>query len=108
MSEIDEVIVYGKVPRRSIAIPTITGGTFSPGFIYVVKRKDGTKELNLVVETKDVEKKGDLREEEKLKIKYAEIFFKNLSEEGYDVKFRAQLKNDEMKPLVSETASAAE
>lgn len=78
MSEIDEVIVYGKVPRRSIAIPTITGGTFSPGFIYVVKRKDGTKELNLVVETKDVEKKGDLREEEKLKIKYAEIFFKKI------------------------------
>lgn len=61
-----------------------------------------------MVETKDVEKKGDLREEEKLKIKCAEIFFKNLSEEGYDVKFRAQLKNDEMKTLVSETASAAE
>ena len=108
MSEIDEVIVYGKVPRRSIAIPTITGGTFSPDFIYVVKRKDGTKELNLVVETKDVEKKSDLRKEEELKIKCAQIFFKNLSDEGYDVKFRAQLKNDEMKTIVSETASATE
>ena len=108
MSEIDEVIVYGKVPRRSIAIPTITGGTFSPDFIYVVKRKDGTKELNLVVETKDVETKSDLRKEEELKIKCAEIFFQNLSDEGYDVKFRAQLKNDEMKTLVAETASATE
>src|SRR5699024_1043074 len=29
-TDIEEVIVYGKIPRNSIAIPTITGGMYSP------------------------------------------------------------------------------
>lgn len=56
-TDIDEVVVYGKIPRRSIAIPTTTGGMYSPDFMYVVKRKSGGKELNLIVETKDIENK---------------------------------------------------
>lgn len=40
-TDIDEVVVYGKIPRRSIAIPTTTGGMYSPDFMYVVKRKSG-------------------------------------------------------------------
>ncbi len=42
-SDIDEVIVYGKIPRLSTAIPTITGESYSPDFMYVVKHADGTK-----------------------------------------------------------------
>lgn len=52
MTDIDEVVVYGKIPKSSVAIPTIVGENYSPDFMYVVKRKDGTKELNIVVETK--------------------------------------------------------
>ena len=104
MADIDEVVVYGKVPRRSIAIPTIAGGTFSPDFIYVVRRRDGSQELNLVVETKDVAAKSELREEEKIKIRCAEVFFDNLRDEGFSVRFRPQLKNDEMKTLVEAAA----
>ena len=45
-SELDiekEVVVYGKIPRRSIQIPTIVNETYSPDFMYVVKRSDGEK-----------------------------------------------------------------
>lgn len=88
LSEIAEVVVYGKIPRSSIAIPTIAGGTYSPDFMYVVKKANGDKELNIVVETKDVENKSTLRGVEAAKIKCAEIFFKNLSAQGYNVHFR--------------------
>lgn len=37
-TSIDEVIVYGKIPRNSIAIPTITGESYSPDFMYIVKK----------------------------------------------------------------------
>ena len=47
MAEMEAVIVYGKIPRSSIAIPTITGGMHSSGFMYVVRRADGSRELNL-------------------------------------------------------------
>lgn len=102
LSGIAEVIVYGKIPRSSIAIPTIAGGTYSPDFMYVVKKANGDKELNIVVETKDVENKSTLRGIEAAKIKCAEIFFKNLSAQGYNVHFRTQLNNKKMIQLVKE------
>ena len=42
-ADIAEVVVYGKIPRNSIAIPTVAGGTYSPDFMYVVKKKNGEK-----------------------------------------------------------------
>lgn len=97
---IAEVIVYGKIPRNSIAIPTITGESYSPDFMYVVKKDNGEKELNIVVETKDVENKSTLRGIEEAKIKCAEVFFKNLSSQGYNVHFRTQLNNEKMLQIV--------
>ena len=82
IADIDEVIVYGKIPRASIAIPTITGGMYSPDFMYVVKHKNGHKELNIIVETKDVENKTDLRGTEKAKIECAKVFFNMLTADG--------------------------
>ena len=102
LNGVAEVIVYGKIPRCSIAIPTIAGGTYSPDFMYVVKKANGEKELNIVVETKDVENKSTLRGAEAAKIKCAEIFFKNLSDQGYNVHFRTQLNNKKMLQIVKE------
>lgn len=101
-SAIEEVIVYGKIPRNSIAIPTITGESYSPDFMYVVKKENGEKELNIVVETKDVENKSTIRGIERAKIKCAKVFFNNLSAQGYNVYFRTQLKNDKMRQIVEE------
>ena len=44
MNEVDHVIVYGKIPQKSICIPNITNDLYSPDFIYVVQRADGKKE----------------------------------------------------------------
>ena len=97
-----EVIVYGKIPRNSIAIPTITGETYSPDFMYVVRKDNGEKEFNIVVETKDVENKTKLRGIEDVKIKCAEVFFNNLSAQGYNVHFHTQLSNKKMLQIVKE------
>lgn len=100
--DIEKVIVYGKIPRSSIAIPTITGGMYSPDFMYVVKHTNGDKELNIVVETKDVENKTDLRGIEKAKIDCARVFFDMLTADGYTVHFRDQLGNKQMAQIISE------
>ena len=33
---INEIVVYGKIPKGSISIPTIVGETYSPDFMYVL------------------------------------------------------------------------
>ncbi|MDR2761328.1 MAG: type III restriction-modification system endonuclease, partial [Planctomycetaceae bacterium] len=49
----ERIIVYGKLPRRSIKLPTYTGGTTSPDFIYAIQKKDSNEiELHLIIETK--------------------------------------------------------
>ena len=88
--------------ETSIAIPTITGGMYSPDFMYVVKHKNGHKELNIIVETKDVENKTDLRGTEKAKIECAKVFFNMLTADGYTVHFRDQLGNKQMAQIISE------
>lgn len=102
MTGIDEVVVYGKIPKSSVAIPTIVGENYSPDFMYVVKHKDGTKELNIVVETKLVENKSTLRGIEDAKIKCAEAFFKQLTIDGYTVSFHTQLSNKKVKQIIDE------
>lgn len=102
MADIEEVIVYGKIPRASIAIPTIAGSMYSPDFMYVVKHSNGEKELNIIVETKDVEGKTDLRSEEQVKIDCAKVFFNTLTADGYKVHFRTQIGNKQMIQIINE------
>ena len=102
MTDIDEVVVYGKIPKSSVAIPTIVGENYSPDFMYVVKHKDGTKELNIVVETKLVENKSTLRGIEDAKIKCAEAFFKQLTIDGYTVSFHTQLSDKKVKQIIDD------
>jgi len=102
MADIEEVVVYGKIPRSSIAIPTITGGMYSPDFMYIVKKSTGEKELNIVVETKDVENKNNIRGTERANLKCARVFFDILSQDGYKVHFRDQLNNRQMAQIINE------
>ena len=101
-SEIEEVIVYGKIPRRSISIPTIANSSYSPDFMYVVRKKNGDKELNVIIETKDVENKSELRGNELAKIDSARSFFEQLKLDGYNIHFKTQLSNKGMKAIISE------
>ncbi len=102
LTEIDEVVVYGKIPRSSIAIPTIVDENYSPDFMYVVKKTDGTTELNIVVETKLVENQSTLRGKEDAKIKCAEKFFQQLTIDGYKVSFHTQLSGKKVKQIIEE------
>ena len=102
LASIDEIVVFGKIPRNSISIPTIGGGTYSPDFMYVVKKNNGDKTLNIVVETKDVQSHADLRGVEEMKIKCAEVFFNQLTIEGYKVEFHKQLSNQKIKQIIDE------
>lgn len=102
MTDIEEVVVYGKIPKSSIAIPTIVGENYSPDFMYVVKHTDGTKELNIVVETKSVENQSTLRGTESAKIECAKAFFKQLTIDGYTVSFHTQLNNKKVKQIIED------
>jgi len=102
VDNIDEIVVYGKIPRRSLEIPIIGGGTYSPDFMYVVKDKSGNKTLNIIIETKDVENRSNLRDNEKMKINNAKFFFENLELDGYNVKFRDQLNNNSIRNIIND------
>ena len=99
-SKLDEVVVFGKIPRKSIKVPLYFGGTTSPDFMYVLKRDDGRISLNFVVETKDVEKRSDLRKSEELKMKAARRFFESMSSEAFDVTFQPQVKRDDIVVMI--------
>ena len=109
-SDIEEVIVFGKIPRKSISIPTITNDSYSPDFMYMVKKTDGTKELNIIVETKGVDAKANLRDVEKKKISCAEQFFNQLREDNpeLNVSFHDQLNNQQIRNIIEDVIREAE
>ncbi|HQF42538.1 MAG TPA: hypothetical protein PK073_06455, partial [Ignavibacteriaceae bacterium] len=97
-TEIKEVIVFTKIPKNSIKIPVAGGKSYSPDFAYIVKFKDGEQKLNFIIETKDVNSKDELRDEEKFKIKHAEKFFDG----KVKIKFRTQFSNNKIVDLLNE------
>lgn len=101
-TEIDEVIVYGKIPSHSICIPTVASSNYSPDFMYVVKKADGTKELNIVIETKAYDKESHISPDEDTKISCAEEFFKAMTANGYTVHFRKQINSTGVKNIIDE------
>lgn len=101
-TEIDEVIVYGKIPSHSICIPTVASSNYSPDFMYVVKKANGTKELNIVIETKAYDKESHISPDEDTKISCAEEFFKAMTANGYTVHFRKQINSTGVKNIIDE------
>lgn len=101
-TEIDEVIVYGKIPSHSICIPTVASSNYSPDFMYVVKKADGTKELNIVIETKAYDKESKIAPDEDTKILCAEEFFKAMTANGYTVHFRKQINSTGIKNIIDD------
>ena len=98
-SRIASVEVYGKIPRRTVRIPTYADGTYSPDFMYVIKRNDGKKQLNLVVETKD-KTKDHIDPEERRKITAARKLFEKLRKEVPDVYYRPQISKQDMTEII--------
>lgn len=99
-SDIAEVVVYGKIPSTSICIPTVASSNYSPDFMYVVKRMDGTQELNVVIETKAYDKKTQISTDEKIKIHCAKQFFEAMKADGYTVHFHEQTNSMAVKQIL--------
>ena len=99
-NDIQEVIVYSKIPKNSIRIPLIGGGSYSPDFAYVLKSSDGQSQLGLVVETKG-KTAIDLAELEAQKIRHAESYF-GLKTSGIDVRFETQLSGKSIQDIVKD------
>ncbi len=93
-----KIIVFGKLPR--VKIPVGLNQTYSPDFGYVVENND--KKVLLVVETKGVDKKGELRPEEERKISTAKKFFEALKKQGMNIEYKTKLNNDQLSALVNE------
>ena len=51
------IIVFGKIPRRAIKVPTYTGGSTTPDFIYAVETASN-KNLYVLLETKAQDMRG--------------------------------------------------
>ncbi len=93
-----KIIVFGKLPR--VKIPVGLNQTYSPDFGYVVENND--KKVLLVVETKGVDKKSELRPEEERKISTAKKFFEALKKQGVNIEYKTKLNNDQLSTLVNE------
>ncbi|MFB1268788.1 DEAD/DEAH box helicase family protein [Helicobacter pylori] len=93
-----KIIVFGKLPR--VKIPVGLNQTYSPDFGYVVGNND--KKVLLVVETKGVDKKSELRPEEKRKISTAKKFFEALKKQGVNIEYKTKLNNDQLSALINE------
>jgi type III restriction enzyme len=96
-TNIEEVIVFTKIPKNSIKIPLPGGKSYSPDFAYVLNFSDGEKKLYFIVETKNKESQGFLQEE-KQKIEYAQKFFGD----AVKIKFKTQFKSNKISDLIRE------
>ncbi|MFP6304080.1 DEAD/DEAH box helicase family protein [Helicobacter pylori] len=93
-----KIIVFGKLPR--VKIPIGLNQTYSPDFGYVVENND--KKVLLVVETKGVDKKSELRPEEKRKISTAKKFFEALKKQGVNIEYETKMNKDQLSALINE------
>ncbi|EMJ39783.1 type III restriction enzyme, res subunit [Helicobacter pylori GAMchJs114i] len=92
-----KIIVFGKLPR--VKIPVGLNQTYSPDFGYVVENND--KKVLLVVETKGVDKKSELRPEEERKISTAKKFFEALKKQGVNIEYETKINKDQLSALIN-------
>lgn len=96
--DIQEVVVFTKIPKNSIKIPVAGGRTYSPDFAYIVKTDSG-ETLNLILESKNVQDNDSLRKEEQKKIEHAQKLFDEIGKET-KVVFKTQFEGQKMMTLL--------
>ncbi len=96
VEEIEEVVVFTKIPKNSIKIPVAGGKSYSPDFAYVLRFRDGKERLHFIVESKNIDADDKLRDEERQKILHAQKFF----EDRVKIEFRTQFSRDKIVDLI--------
>jgi type III restriction enzyme len=77
-----QITVYGKLPKKSIKLPTYTGGTTSPDFVYTIRgEKPEHIKFNLIVEAKS----DNPRNSDKIAVATQQKFFELLKKENSDI-----------------------
>ncbi|ELA09611.1 type III restriction-modification system StyLTI enzyme res [Moraxella macacae 0408225] len=99
-NQVKEVIVFTKIPNKSIKIPVAGGKTYSPDFAYIVKTNTG-ETLNLVLESKNVADSDSLRLEEQKKITHAQKLFNEIEQE-VKVVFKTQFEKDKIVHIIKD------
>ena len=99
-NDVAEVKAFGKIPKRTVRIPTYADGTYSPDFMYSIKTCDG-RDICLIVECKDKEIKK-LDPEDLRKIACAQKLFEKMRSEGEEIYYRSQLKNQSMTEIIKQ------
>jgi len=89
-----KIKVFGKLPRKAIKIPTYTGGSTTPDFIYVTE-KDNKTDITLLVETKA----KDIRMNEKRAIDAQKKLFKNITNVQWELVTEAEQINKILREL---------
>ncbi len=98
-SDDKKITVFAKLPK--VNIPTAHGRSYNPDFGYVIEQND-KKELYFIVETKGYNTFDEISTEEKLQIKSAEAFFKQLKAKGINVEYRTKLNSPELSQMISD------
>lgn len=98
-SDDKKITVFAKLPK--VNIPTAHGRRYNPDFGYVIEQND-KKELYFIVETKGYDTFDEISTKEKLQIKSAEAFFKQLKEKGINVQYRTKLNSPELSQMISD------
>ncbi len=98
-TNLQEVVIFTKIPKNSIKIPVAGGKSYSPDFAYVLNYKTGDKKLYFIVETKNTDGES-LRNEEIQKIRHAEKFFGD----AVKIKFKTQFSNNKIIETIKEMA----
>ena len=91
-----------KFHKRVSVFPTLPTTFTAPTSSMWCNVPMAKKELNIVIETKDIPNDEAKRTVEDAKINNAERFFQQLKIDGYEVKFCRQLQNKKMANIISE------
>ncbi|MBY0795233.1 type III restriction-modification system endonuclease [Corynebacterium parakroppenstedtii] len=97
-----KLVVFGKIPRRSIKIPHFYGGTTSPDFMYVLEDGNNNTSLNFIIETKSRNGTFSTTEEENSAAESARKFFEAVRDsDEIDAEFFYQMKTEALIDLIN-------
>lgn len=91
------IVAFGKLPRKAIRVPVITGGTTTPDFVYAAKSEDG-KVLYMLVEAKST----DMRGKEKTAVDAQKKFFRDISGGALNVRWQMATKAEDVEDILKD------
>lgn len=97
-----KVITFGKLPRKAIKVPLITGGTSTPDFLYALDEGEN-KKLYILLEAKSTDKRGSESLATKAQKKLFDAVKSDASGGGaFDIEWKEVTSAKEVEAILSE------